>query len=249
MSVTLLINADDLGYDPAVTRGILEAMNGGVVTSTTMIVNGPHSEDAGKKVHGAGLGIGLHLNLARWAPLSKLIPKALLGPDGFVESKVVELSADAVEHETLAQLQRLQELTGRPASHVDVHKHLHRHAPVLEGLARAAKKHRLPVRSIDPVMRKALVAHGVRTNDHFLGDAGDDAYWTPERLRTHLWALPDDGAVELMCHPGYAPITLKSGYSAQREVELQTFCSPSAKEWLETRGLKPQSWWALHPSA
>lgn len=249
MSVTLLINADDLGYDPAVTRGILEAMTGGVVTSTTMIVNGPHSEDAGKKVHGAGLGIGLHLNLARWAPLSRLIPKALLGPDGFVESKVVELSADAVEHETLAQLQRLQDLTGRPASHVDVHKHLHRHAPVLEGLARAAKKHRLPVRSIDPVMRKALVAHGVRTNDHFLGDAGDDAYWTPERLRTHLWALPADGAVELMCHPGYAPITLRSGYAAQREVELQTFLSPGAKDWLEARGLKPTSWWALHPPA
>ena len=109
MSVILLINADDLGYDPAVTRGILEAMNGGVVTSTTMIVNGPHSEDAGKKVNGAGLGIGLHLNLARWAPLSKLVPKGLLGTDaGFVESKVVELSAEIVEHEALAQLARLQ---------------------------------------------------------------------------------------------------------------------------------------------
>ena len=30
MSVTLIINADDLGYDPAVTRGIVESMNLGV---------------------------------------------------------------------------------------------------------------------------------------------------------------------------------------------------------------------------
>lgn len=250
MTATLLINADDLGYDPAVTRGILESMQQGVVSSTTMMVNGPHSEDAGKKVHGAGLGIGLHLNLARWAPLSKLVPRSLLGPDGgFVESKVVELSADVVESETLAQLQRLHELTGRPASHVDVHKHLHRHAAVLEGLARAAKTQKLPVRSIDPAMRRALVDRGVRTNDAFLGDAGADAYWTPERLRMHLWALPPDGSVELMCHPGYAPITLKSGYGAQREVELATFLSPQARAWLETRQLKPTSWWALHPAA
>ena len=96
MTVTLLINADDLGYDPAVTRGILEAMTTGIVTSTTMMVNGPHSEDAGKKVNGAGLGIGLHLNLARWAPLSK-VPKALLGADGgFSEGKVVQLTAEVV---------------------------------------------------------------------------------------------------------------------------------------------------------
>ena len=149
----------------------------------------------------------------------------------------------------LAQLVRLQELTGRPASHVDVHKHLHRHAPVLEGLMRVAKKQKLPVRSLDPAMRRTLTERGVKTNDGFLGDAGDDAYWTIERLRTHLWALPADGAIELMCHPGYAPITLKSGYSAQREVELSTFVSPHAREWLEARALKPTSWWALHPSA
>ncbi len=247
MTATLIINADDLGYDPAVTRGILEAMNLGIVTSTTMMVNGPHSEDAGKKVHGMVLGIGLHVNLARWPAISK-VPKYLLGPDGgFVEDRIVEMPVEIVEAETTAQLERLKALTGRAASHLDVHKHLHKHPHVLEGILRVAHKHKLPLRSIDPVMRRTIRERKVVTNDGFIGDAGVDAYWTPERLRTHLFALPDSGAIELMCHPGYAPITLKSGYSAQREVELATFLSDLAREWLEARDLTPTSWWALHP--
>ena len=54
------------------------------------------------------------------------------------------------------------------------------------------------------------------TNDAFIGDAGATAYWTLEQLRTQLWALPEEGTVELMCHAGYAPIAVKSGYGEQR---------------------------------
>lgn len=36
----LIINADDLGYDPAVTRGILEAMRAGLVSSATLMRGG-----------------------------------------------------------------------------------------------------------------------------------------------------------------------------------------------------------------
>ncbi len=249
MTATLIINADDLGYDPAVTRGILEAMNLGIVSSTTMIVNGPHSEDAGKKVLGTALGIGLHVNLARWPPVSK-VPKCLLGPDGgWLEGRVIELPTEVIEAEAQAQLDRLKLLTGRGASHLDVHKHLHKHPNVLEALIRLALRHKLPLRSIEPGMRRALKGRGVVTNDEFIGEAGEQPYWTSERLRTHLWALPAQGTVELMCHPGYAPITLKSGYSAQREIELEAFVSPKAKEWLDARDLAPTSWWAMHPPA
>lgn len=249
MTATLIINADDLGYDPAVTRGILEAMTHGVVSSTTMMVNGPHSEDAGRQVNGGALAIGLHVNLARWAPVSK-VPKELLGSDGtFSEDRIQELRVEDVEAETLAQLDRLRQLTGRAASHLDVHKHLHRLPQVLEGMIRVALKQKLPLRSIDAPMRKKLQERGVVTNQAFIGEAGDVPYWTRERLRTHLWALPAEGSVELMCHPGYAPVTLKSGYGAQREVELATFVSDQAQAWLEARHLVPTSWWALHPSA
>src|SRR6059058_816174 len=97
----LILNADDLGYDPAVTRGILESMRGGVVTSATLMVNLPYSEEAAAAAK--GLAIGLHLNLARGEPVAKDFPRSLLGPDGgFVEPRAGALSAEAVERETLA---------------------------------------------------------------------------------------------------------------------------------------------------
>lgn len=242
----LIINADDLGYDPAVTRGILRAMREGVVSSATFMVNTPHSETAAREAR--GLSIGLHLNLARGTPVWSGFPRALLGDDGgFVESRAATLPPDAVEAEVFAQLARLAGLLGKPATHVDVHKHLHRNPNVLEGLARAARAAGLPVRSTDADMRRALESHGVATNAHFIGDAGTEAYWTLERLEAHLASLPSDGVIELMCHPGYRPESLKSGYAAQREVELDTFVHPRARELLARAGVVPADFRVLTP--
>jgi predicted glycoside hydrolase/deacetylase ChbG (UPF0249 family) len=181
--------------------------------------------------------VGLHLDLVRFSALSTGAP--------LVEAEVGRLSAAFVEAETLAQLERLERLLGRPATHVDVHKHAHRHPQVLEGLSRAARRARLPVRSIDPAMRGALRAAGVATNDAFLGEAGAEAWWTQARWTAALAALPASGVVELMCHPGYAPVALRSGYGAQREVELATFTSPLAREALRRAGVTLASWAAV----
>lgn len=227
----LILNADDFGYDPAVTRGIEASMRRGVVSSTTMIVNSPHSEDAAAQAE--GLAIGLHLNLVRFHAVSE--------PERVLDEKTV-LTPDFVAAETRAQLERLRALIGREATHIDVHKHAHLAPAVLEGLARVAKERSLAVRSITDAMRSALQSLGVRTNDAFLGDAGDDAYWTPERWVEQLDLAPRTGVVELMCHPGYRPTHVSSGYGAQREVELATFLSPAAAEALRARGLTLSSW-------
>jgi predicted glycoside hydrolase/deacetylase ChbG (UPF0249 family) len=229
MGTLLIINADDLGYDPAVSAGIVEAMRHGVVSSSTFMVNTPHSADAAKQA--TGLALGLHFNLARWAPVSA-VPSSLLVNGELAEARAADLPVEVVEAEALAQLRRFSELTGKTATHVDVHKHLHRLPNVIRGLAAAAKKARLPVRSIDPQMRAFLRSEGVPTNDHFIGDAGAEAYWTLTQLEDSVRTLPKEGVVELMCHPGHAPVAVKSGYAAQREVELATFLHPRAKELL-----------------
>lgn len=233
MTFRLVLNADDFGYDPAVTRGIVESMRQGVVSSTTMIVNSPWSEDAAKQ--SAGLAIGLHLNLVRFEALSE---RVALRDDSV-------LSEAFVERETRAQLNELRRLIGRDATHVDVHKHAHLQPQVLAGLATVAKELGLAVRSINDDMRAELQRRGVKTNDAFLGDAAQDAYWTEERFEAQLDLAPRNGLVELMCHPGYANSHIKSGYSAQREVELATFVSARAKEALKKRGLTLSPWAAL----
>lgn len=233
----LIINADDLGYDPAVTDGILRAMNEGVVTSTTLMVNTPHAAEAAARAR--PLPVGLHLNLARWRPVSSAMPGTLLTRGGdFVEANAPGLPAEAVRAETLAQLAQAERLLGRRPTHVDVHKHLHRLPNVLEGVMAAALEQGLPVRAMDAKMRAALEAKHVRSTAHFIGDAGQEAYWTLERFRKELEALPEEGATELMCHPGLAPTHVASGYSQQREVELQTFLHPGARAIVERLGFQ-----------
>ncbi len=233
----LIINADDLGYDPAVTRGILRAMQEGVVSSATLLVNTPYSEAAAREAR--GLPIGLHFNLARGLPVWAAFPSGALQGGAFSEPLAPHLSPEVVEAEALAQLERLDALLGQPATHVDVHKRLHLHPGVFEGLVRAARVARLPVRATSPDMRRALRAHGVRTPDHFLGNTGTEAYWTLERLEEHLATLPAEGVTEWMCHPGYTPEAVKSGYARQREVELATFLHPRARLALTRLGVKP----------
>lgn len=234
MGKTLIINADDLGYDPEVTRGILLGMRQGVVSSATFMVNTPFSEAAASEA--GGLSLGLHLNLARGHPVSSALPAELLADGGLHEPNAGRLPPQGVSSELRAQLDRFELLLGRRPTHLDVHKHLHRHANVLEGIIVVARERGLPVRSISVEMRSQLRAAGVGTNDHFIGDAGQTAWWTLAQLENDLARL-EDGVTELMCHPGYAPSQVKSGYSAQREIELQTFLDPRARALLHTAGV------------
>ncbi|MHB8877174.1 MAG: carbohydrate deacetylase [Myxococcaceae bacterium] len=235
MARLLIINADDLGYDPAVTRGILAAMDGGIVSSATLMVNGPDSEAAASRARGRPLG--LHLNLARWAPVWTAFPAELLSGGALDGAKAALLPAEVVEAETVAQLERCEALLGGRPTHLDVHKHLHRLPAVFEGLCAAAKRQGLPVRSVDEGMRQRLKQQHLRTSDHFIGDAGREAYWTLNRLREQLGRLPAEGVTELMCHPGYTPTTVHSAYGPQREVELETFLHSGARALVEHHGL------------
>ena len=191
----LIVNADDLGYDPAINRGIVEAMRRGVVTSATLMVNLPDSAEGAAQAH--GLAVGLHLNLARGAPVSP----------------------------------RFQ------PTHADVHRHLHRQPAVLEGLARAAVRRGIPVRALDEAMRSTLRARGIRTTDQFVGEAGAEPYWTASRLADAVTALRH-GTTEWMCHPGHVPTRVRSGYSTQRVVELETLGAPGARAVLEQAGVE-----------
>lgn len=236
----VILNADDLGYEPEVSRGLVRSMTFGIVSSATMIVNGPWSALAAAPSR--GLAVGLHLNLARWRPLTA-VPAALLSPQGELdEARAGELPPPLVEREVHAQLDALEGLRGARATHIDVHRHLHRQPNVLFGLLAAARARSLPVRSVDPQMRAAAVKAGVGTNTHFFGDVSATGYWTGQQLEQTLQALPAQGVIELMCHPGYTPKALASGYAAQREVELATFTSAEARALLERYGVELSSW-------
>ena len=206
----LVVNADDLGYDPEIDRGIFEAHARGLVTSATAMVDTPFAAQA-LRTAPVSLGLGLH------AVLDPALPRA------------------QAEVELLRQIARFATLRGATPTHLDSHKHHHARPELLAAFAGVAATLGLPVRALDPPMRDFLRGSGVRTTDHFLGDADLRPCWTPERLASALAALPD-GTTELMCHPGYAPSQARTSFGAEREVELAALCDPGAREALARAG-------------
>ena len=210
-AIRVVVNADDLGYDPEIDRGILEAHARGVVTSASAMVDTPFAARALAEAP-ESLGLGLH---------------AVLPPG---------LGAAAAEAEIRRQLELFEALRGAPPTHLDTHRHAHAAPAVLQAAARAASGRGLPVRAIDAAMRAALRGLGVPTADHFLGDAAARPWWTAERLLEALAALPE-GTTELMCHPGHRPALARTSFGAQREVELRALTDRRVAEVVRREGL------------
>jgi predicted glycoside hydrolase/deacetylase ChbG (UPF0249 family) len=195
----LVVNADDLGYDPEIDRGILEAHARGIVTSATAMVDTPFAA-AALRAAPPSLGLGLHLA---------------------VDPGSAPAEAEA---EILRQLARFEALRGAPPTHLDGHKHAHAAPGVLEAVLRVAGPLRLPVRALDEGMRGVLRRAGVPAADHFLGDAALRPAWTEEALLSAIGSLPE-GVTEIMAHPGHRPAVARTSFGVEREVELAALTS------------------------
>jgi len=146
----LIINADDLGLTSGINRAIVEGHQDGVVTSATLMANGPAFQDGVQLSRSVPkLSVGCHIVLTDGAPVL----------DGFQVSTLVEgqpvrfrdplskvvlaaiagrLDQEQIEVEAEAQIRKLQSV-GIVVSHFDSHKHTHLLPQILRPLLRAAK--------------------------------------------------------------------------------------------------------------
>ncbi len=110
--------------------------------------------------------------------------------------------------------------------------------PILDLVLDFAAAIKVSVRSQNDLVRTAARRRKLRTPDHFVGDAGPEPYWTPERVLDQLAALPA-GVTEAMTHPGHYDEDLAySRYGKQRDVELAGLTDPRAREMIEREGIR-----------
>jgi chitin disaccharide deacetylase len=211
----LIVNADDFGASEGVNRGILEAHERGIVTSTSLMVTGQAAREAVTlaREHPA-LGIGLH-----WDLDSQGRQRANLG------------DAIAVRTELARQLEAFHELTGGTPDHVDSHHHIHRRSDV----APIARELVAPLGV--PLREESAVTFVGGFYGQWEWGVTDLHHVSPEFL---IWILRNDvgdGWTEIGCHPGYAT-GLTSPYLSEREVELATLTDPRVRNELETLGIR-----------
>lgn len=151
----LIINADDFGLTAGVNRAIVEAHEGGVVTSATLMANGQAFREAVSLAQARPrLGVGCHIVLVDGTPLLRqTTTRSLLDPgtstagtprlrEGIGKFAALallgRLAPDEIEEEAAAQIGRLQS-SGIAVTHLDSHKHTHMFPQVFKPLLRAAR--------------------------------------------------------------------------------------------------------------
>jgi hopanoid biosynthesis associated protein HpnK len=172
----LIINADDFGFTSGVNRAIVEAHAHGVVTSSTLMANGPAFAEAAQLAKTAPkLSIGCHVALTDGKPVlaAEQLPSLTSGAnfrDGMIwfAARAIAGRMDAAEitAESAAQIRKIQS-AGIAVSHIDTHKHTHLFPKVLRPVLRAASDcgvrairnpfgPRLPLRSSHLLARPGL---------------------------------------------------------------------------------------------
>ncbi len=154
----LIVNADDFGRSPGVTRGILDAHRKGIVTSTSVMINQPDVFPALETAlrDTPHLGYGLHIALTGGGvPISErhTIPTLLTDEGTFPATThwlrhYDTLNPAEIEREVVAQIDLFTRTAGRPPDHLDCHDHCLFLIPNgLRVLIRLANERDLPIRN------------------------------------------------------------------------------------------------------
>jgi predicted glycoside hydrolase/deacetylase ChbG (UPF0249 family) len=219
----LVVNADDFGMSPGVSRGILAAHAHGIVTSTSLMVRPPGSADAvAMSREYPALGIGLHVDLCEWEYID--------GEWKLSYEVVPLLDEAAVADEVIRQYDRFRELVGREPTHIDSHQHFHLRHPVRQHLLELAERVGVPLRHCTPGLHYVSRFYGQSPE----GTPEADAI-TVRALVRILGDLPT-GVVELACHPGDAS-DLDTHYRSERAVEQRVLCDPAVRVAVEREGI------------
>lgn len=264
--IRLIVNADDLGGGTQRDRGILEAFVSGIVTSASLLANGPSFSSAAALCAQAKLPVGVHLNLAEGFTLSGPIA-GLTDHDGRLPGKVGSrqylgsgtCDHSAIRQELSAQIERVV-ATGLSPDHLDSHQHCQLFPDVTAMVVELAKVYGIRA------LRRPCPAEPAEADPggdlggelalyrRFAADEPDNAangLFRPDGL----WGMPllntldtaclcrlleelPPGNWELMTHPGYAASPQDGFDGLAREVELRALCAPEARAVIRRRDIR-----------
>jgi predicted glycoside hydrolase/deacetylase ChbG (UPF0249 family) len=211
----LIVNADDLGLSAEIDRGIFEAHDQGIVTSTSLLVDAPDAEAAVQEARKRPkLGLGVHVAFharGKW----------LLDPQDL----------DLVEREIDRQLEAYIRLTGGLPYHIDSHHHVHRLFNVASRFLAAGRRYRVPVRGFSDVVFLGRFYGQPELGKTDLSRIGVDT------LLTLLRSIRP-GISEISCHPGHLETRPDALYNRERVMELGTLTDERVKAAIAEEGIR-----------
>ncbi len=259
MTIDVIVNADDFGLCREISAGIVRAYEKGIVTSTSVVVNGAYFREGVSLLRSCGIDAGVHLTITgREAPVSGVVGGLVDSAGLFLRSyrevvpRIVlgRFDRDALRRELYAQV-AMAEDSGIPISHIDSHQHLHLLPGIRDIVVELAQRFRirwvrvplahgpgprgLMMNVLASGLRSRLKAHGLAFTDRFRGfeHGGHLAF---ARLSSLVRRL-GHGITELMVHPGYdASAVYDWGYAW--EDELAALTSQDIRTMMQKVGIR-----------
>ena len=220
MTRKLIVNADDFGASAGVNRAIVEALEGGVLTSASLMVTGAAVEEAVVIArHHPALAVGLH-----WDVIGEDERDFDLG-----DRRSVRLAFQT-------QLERFLEITGSVPTHIDSHRHMHMDSRIRESFLELTAPLGVPVRGDGRV--------------HFIGGFYGQWEWgvtelkhvSVEAFARIMREEVGEGWTEIACHPGYVTPDYTPIYRHEREAELRTLTDPEVPAAMGALGISLESY-------
>jgi len=211
----LVVNADDLGLSAEIDQGIFETHDTGIVTSTSLLIDGPDAEAAIEQARKRPkLGLGIHVSFDNRGKL-------------FTDMQ----DLPAVQQQIDRQLAAFVRMVGSPPDHIDSHHHLHRLFNVARLFLAAGRRYNVPVRGFSDV-----VFVGRFWGQPEFGKT-DMSKISVEVMVSMLRALKP-GVTEVSCHPGHVETRPDAIYNREREVELATLTDERVKNTVTEEGIR-----------
>jgi chitin disaccharide deacetylase len=267
--IYLIVNADDYGYFPCVSRGILAAARTGVVTATGVFANSPYLEQHVSWLRfSPDLDLGVHLCLTSGTPISNVMKRRLRWFGGRFPRKELMSGALLTAAVTIADVREEWErqietclARGLRLMFVNSHEHIHMWPslyPLIHELARDyAIQHvrsphgEVPRQQTARALSRNLIINVLRRLNGRrasiggipclgVGESGNLSF---DYLQHLVGKLGRGGIYELMCHPGYFEPDEVKDHSLRRyhnwEGELKVLTSEATAELFANHGVRP----------
>ena len=260
----LIVNADDFGVSAEVNQGILECFDEGIVTSTSLLPNGPVFGQAVEAIRHSNIPAGIHFILTHGEPVTPAdqVP-TLVDRRGYFWNKwhftrrlyEKKIRAREVLTELYAQMHKCI-YHGLDFDHFDSHHHVHSLPGVSKYFSQLAAEFGLTacrkirhtgyfmkplkshfIQNTIAVLDSSTHDHQFHSPDQFFGFnlmANEDKHATLHHIIDHI----RPGVTELMCHPGYASTGNIGRYNTRRFDEKNALCSQDIKTHLYNRNVE-----------
>lgn len=204
----LIVNADDFGMSPGISRGILHCLKNGIVSSTSVMVDNPYLYDTKELIKkNSQVDWGVHVTIGK-----------------------SRISIKNIASETERQLRVFYNVFKIKPSHIDFHKGFKFNKKIYFALRMFAKKVDISFRYDNQHFIETRY-HGVHENKPSIDSISTD------HLIECLKDVRS-GVTELICHPGWTSNRLTDPYRIQRNKEVEVLTSQRIKSEIRRRKIK-----------